>query len=275
MAHTFPTREQAYRFEASVNVFYMKISHLPQGSRSSSSFLEFCKNYRSKFDKCMESYSRVGRYPIDDVLLRRPAKSCPTHHYDRVLQRYENFDRYAIVDDYSDHLFATEPFVESSKNWGATKTSKLWLAAISKDRESFENGFPETIYVRAYSSRMDLLRVLIVGPKGTPYQDGLFFFDMYFSETYPWDGPLVRVHCASYAIHPHMMKCGQFHLCICRKPVFRKQVLWVPLRTTLHGFLIKLNDFILNAEPLFHEPGFQGCAPWSQITFLCYTTRTS
>ncbi|KAK7837519.1 putative ubiquitin-conjugating enzyme e2 23 [Quercus suber] len=40
-----------------------------------------------------------------------------------------------------------------------------------------ENNLPETIYVRVYDQRMDLLRAVIVGAAGTPYHDGLFFFD--------------------------------------------------------------------------------------------------
>jgi ubiquitin-protein ligase len=32
---------------------------------------------------------------------------------------------------------------------------------------------------------MDLLRAAIVGPAGTPYHDGLFFFDVHFPPEYP------------------------------------------------------------------------------------------
>ena len=41
------------------------------------------------------------------------------------------------------------------------------------------------IFVRAYESRMDLLRAVIIGADGTPYHDGLFFFDIFFPDTYP------------------------------------------------------------------------------------------
>lgn len=43
----------------------------------------------------------------------------------------------------------------------------------------------DTIIVRAYKSRMDPLRAVIIGPEGTPYHRGLFFFDVYFPRTYP------------------------------------------------------------------------------------------
>jgi len=38
---------------------------------------------------------------------------------------------------------------------------------------------------------MDLMRAVIVGAQGTPYHDGLFFFDVYFPPEYP-DEPPVR-----------------------------------------------------------------------------------
>lgn len=43
----------------------------------------------------------------------------------------------------------------------------------------------DTIYVRVYESRMDLLRAVIIGAEGTPYHDGLFFFDVFFPSSYP------------------------------------------------------------------------------------------
>lgn len=43
----------------------------------------------------------------------------------------------------------------------------------------------DTIFVRVYESRMDLLRAVIVGAEGTPYHDGLFFFDIFFPAGYP------------------------------------------------------------------------------------------
>lgn len=43
----------------------------------------------------------------------------------------------------------------------------------------------DTITVRVYESRIDLLRAVIVGAEGTPYHDGLFFFDISFPSDYP------------------------------------------------------------------------------------------
>lgn len=55
----------------------------------------------------------------------------------------------------------------------------------------------DTIYVRVYEGRMDLLRAVIIGPTGTPYHDGLFTFDVHFPKNYP-DVPPVCVFCDNY-----------------------------------------------------------------------------
>ena len=43
----------------------------------------------------------------------------------------------------------------------------------------------DNIFVRVYERRMDLLRAVIIGTEGTPYHDGLFFFDFFFDFNYP------------------------------------------------------------------------------------------
>jgi len=43
----------------------------------------------------------------------------------------------------------------------------------------------DSIFVRVYESNMDLLRAVIIGAEGTPYHDGLFFFDVLFPCGYP------------------------------------------------------------------------------------------
>jgi len=54
--------------------------------------------------------------------------------------------------------------------------SFLWLFLLSSS---------DSIFVRVYESRMDLMRAVIIGAEGTPYHDGLFFFDLYLPGGFP------------------------------------------------------------------------------------------
>lgn len=48
----------------------------------------------------------------------------------------------------------------------------------------------EGIFVRAYEERMDLFRAAIIGAPGTPYHDGIFFFDIFLPPQYPNEPPV-------------------------------------------------------------------------------------
>ncbi|KAM1597823.1 hypothetical protein EV1_032597 [Malus domestica] len=56
---------------------------------------------------------------------------------------------------------------------------------IQEERKILEKDLPDTIFVRAYETIMDCVRAVIVGAEGTPYHDGLFFFDVCFPSGYP------------------------------------------------------------------------------------------
>lgn len=55
----------------------------------------------------------------------------------------------------------------------------------------------------------DLLSVLIEGPERTPYQDGLFAFDVYLPQQYPSSPP--SVHYVSYSprLNPNLYEMGR------------------------------------------------------------------
>lgn len=40
---------------------------------------------------------------------------------------------------------------------------------------------------------MDLIRAVIIGASGTPYQDGLFFFDFHLPPEYPQVPPVIAI----------------------------------------------------------------------------------
>ncbi|KAG5416008.1 hypothetical protein IGI04_003575 [Brassica rapa subsp. trilocularis] len=118
-----------------------------------------------------------ARPRVDEVI---SAQSCSRvkRNMEDYLGKYLFFKKFDIVEDLGDHEYATQ---------GTTtkQHSKEWMKRIQEEWRILENDLPEMIFVRAYESRMDLMRAVIVGADGTPYHDGLFFFDIYFPDTYP------------------------------------------------------------------------------------------
>ncbi|XP_076954680.1 putative ubiquitin-conjugating enzyme E2 25 [Bidens hawaiensis] len=130
---------------------------------------------------------------------------------------------------------------------------------VLKDR------LPDTIFVRAYESRKDLLRAVIIG---APYHDGLFFFDMYFPPNYPFEEPLVRYHSAGLGINPHLFECGEVRMCLVGSMQFRYLSLWPPVEETVYDFLVSLRDTVLSAPPFFNQPGFLDSVPTAAAEYL-------
>ena len=54
---------------------------------------------------------------------------------------------------------------------------KNFLKHVRKELKLLQSSLPAGIVVKGYEDRMDLFSAMIHGPKNTPYEDGLFFFD--------------------------------------------------------------------------------------------------
>lgn len=76
-------------------------------------------------------------------------------------------------------------------NWKSPpRRGSLRYYLLCSSHYMFFNDSADSIYVRGYEERMDLLRAAIVGPAGTPYHDGLFFFDIFLPSDYPNEPPV-------------------------------------------------------------------------------------
>ncbi|PON89955.1 Ubiquitin-fold modifier-conjugating enzyme [Trema orientale] len=87
-----------------------------------------------------------------------------------------SFKRFDIAKDPSDHYYL---------GTNGQNNGRRWFKKVQQDWSILQNNLPDGIYVRVYEDRMDLLRAVIVGAYGTPYQDGLFFFDFHLPPEYP------------------------------------------------------------------------------------------
>lgn len=69
---------------------------------------------------------------------------------------------------------------------------------------------PEGIIVRFYSDHIDLLSAMIIGPKSTPYEDGLFVFDIMLPPEYPYKPPLLYYYShSSDRLNPNLYTDGK------------------------------------------------------------------
>ncbi|PHU21615.1 putative ubiquitin-conjugating enzyme E2 26 [Capsicum chinense] len=169
------------------------------------------------------------------------------------LKKYRLFKKFDTVEDHSDHFY--------SKHASAGKVaSKNWAKKIQDEWKILEKDLPDTIFVRVYESRMDLLRAVIMGADGTPYHDGLYFFDVFFPSNYPNVPPLVHYHSFGLRINPNLYNCGKVCLSLLNTWSGQGKEKWIPRSSTMLQVLVSIQGLILNAKPYFNEPGFAGSA---------------
>ena len=112
-----------------------------------------------------------------------------------------------------------------------------------------ENNLPETIYVRVYDQRMDLLRAVIVGAAGTPYHDGLFFFDFSFPPDYPNSPPNAHYHAHGMRLNPNLYSNGKICLSLLNTWIGEKEARWNPRSSTIPRFWCHSKDLFLIGNP--------------------------
>ncbi|KAH7859774.1 hypothetical protein Vadar_005294 [Vaccinium darrowii] len=181
-----------------------------------------------------------------------PVSTSPTENPgddDDILKKFHLFKKFDMVQDHSDHY-------HSSKGSSSKQPSKNWAKKIQDEWRILEKDLPDTIFVRVYESRMDLLRAVIVGAEGTPYHDGLFFFDVFFPCGYPNVPPLVHYHAGGLRLNPNLYNCGKVCLSLLNTWSGSSNEKWIPGVSTMLQVLVSIQGLILNSKPYFNEPGY-------------------
>ncbi|KAL3503216.1 hypothetical protein ACH5RR_037665 [Cinchona calisaya] len=185
---------------------------------------------------------------------------------------FKNFDlfkRFDTVQDSTDHYYF--------KNGSSVKQpSKNWAKKIQEEWRILENHLPDSIFVRVYESRIDILRACIIGAEGTPYHDGLFFFDVFFPSNYPNVPPHVHYHSGGLRINPNLYNCGKVCLSLLNTWSGSHKEKWIPGVSTILQVLVSIQGLILNAKPFFNEPGYANMhgTPRGESSSLQYNETT-
>lgn len=174
------------------------------------------------------------------------------------------FPQFDVVSDASDHAFVSRQFSPCStqNGEGGSVISPLSNFAgsgvckrIMREWRILEQNLPESIFVRAYETRIDLLRAAIVGAAGTPYHDGLFFFDIAFPPDYPAHPPKVRHRSFGLKLNPHLYGNGHVCLSLINTWTGKKCEKWNPSESTVLQLLVSIQGLVLTEKPVYDEHG--------------------
>ena len=142
-----------------------------------------------------------------------------------------------------------------------TAPTTLDARKLFKELAAYKNALPveygSSCFCRVVNSRLDLLRVMITGPDGSPYANGCFFFDIILPSNYPQSAPKVQFLTTGggkMRFNPNLYQCGK--VCLSLLGTWNGPG-WISGQSTLLQVLISIQSLILVPDPYFNEPGFE------------------
>lgn len=132
--------------------------------------------------------------------------------------------------------------------------------AIAKELAVLTTNLPvswdSSVFLRVDENRVDIIKALIIGPEGTPYQDGCFLFDIFLGPTYNHTPPSVKymtTNGGKYRFNPNLYADGK--VCLSLLGTWSGPG-WISGRSTLLQVLVSIQSMILCDEPYLNEPGW-------------------
>jgi ubiquitin-protein ligase len=162
--------------------------------------------------------------------------------------------QYAELDDISGYHY--------TNSLGTSLANTKGIRRLASEHSDWPSSLPlflnSSIWIRASSQRMDVVRFLISGPEGTPYSSGLFLFDAFFPSDYPNNPPKVNLMTTgggSVRFNPNLYNCGK--VCLSLLGTWPGDNGWDPKMSTFLQVLISIQSLILIEHPYFNEPGYE------------------
>ncbi|OVA12368.1 Ubiquitin-conjugating enzyme [Macleaya cordata] len=185
---------------------------------------------------------------------------------------FKQFDIILTDDDDDDNNSIDDHHYYGSSNHRRISNNNQTSKRIMQEWKILEKSLPDSIYVRAYEGRIDLLRAVIIGASGTPYHDGLFFFDIQFPSDYPNKPPKVYYHSFGYRLNPNLYQGGLVCLSLINTWRGTEKENWNPSESTVLQILLSIQALVLNAEPYFNEAGhiFGELSTWKKGSLAYY-----
>jgi ubiquitin-protein ligase len=121
----------------------------------------------------------------------------------------------------------------------------------------FKNNLDDNnIYYELDNDNIDILKVMMIGTKGTPYENGFFFFTIRYPDNYP-SVPMIIWYYTTHSkmrFNPNLYNNGK--ICLSIINTWGSQFNWTPNMNT-RSVLLSIQAMVLNESPLNNEPGLK------------------
>jgi ubiquitin-conjugating enzyme E2 O len=161
----------------------------------------------------------------------------------------------------------------------SSASSSAFMRRIGKEHKILSNSLPPGIFVRTWESRLDLIRVLMIGPNETPYEYAPFVIDFHLGSTYPQTPPEAFFHSwtnSNGPVNPNLYEDGKICLSLLGTwHTDERNESWSPAKSTLLQVLVSIMGLVLVKEPYYNEAGYDvhRSAPETKLSSALYTER--
>ncbi|KAH7082681.1 hypothetical protein BKA63DRAFT_501415 [Paraphoma chrysanthemicola] len=158
-------------------------------------------------------------------------------------------------------------------------SSSAFMRRIGKEHKILRGSLPPGIFVRTWESRLDLIRVLVIGPNETPYEYAPFVIDFHLGSTYPQTPPEAFFHSwtnGNGPVNPNLYEDGKICLSLLGTwHTDERNESWSPTKSTLLQVLVSIMGLVLVKEPYYNEAGYDvhRSAPETKLSSALYTER--
>ncbi|CAH6421162.1 Ubiquitin-conjugating enzyme E2 [uncultured virus] len=167
---------------------------------------------------------------------------------------FEKFDFYKFsVCDFVQNGFKYTPL---------SSMDKLTTRRLAKEFSNLKNNLPifyqSSIFVCVDDKNSRCFRVLITGSNDTPYDSGIFIFDVYIDENFPKGPPKMSfINHGNKRFNPNLYNNGK--VCLSLLGTWRGVggEEWNEKTSTIQQLLISVQSQILVGFPYFNEPGWE------------------
>jgi ubiquitin-protein ligase len=167
------------------------------------------------------------------------------------------------VQELSKYKFAMSKFIHNGFYYSAaSSTDKKLLRAIGKECSTFNKSLPvdygSSVLARVDTTNSRCMRVMITGPDDTPYDSGVYLFDVFAPDGFPKTNPQMQfTNHGGVRFNPNLYDSGK--VCLSLLGTWRGEASenWNPKTSTLSQLFISVQAQILTDDPYYNEPGWE------------------
>ena len=151
-------------------------------------------------------------------------------------------------------------YYEHSKQKIEQKSVMKILSEISTLKQNLPLSWESSIWAKISKSHMNMIILLISGPKDTPYENGMFEFHIHLPINYPASPPMVLLKTTgggNVRFNPNLYANGKVCLSLLGTWSGASGETWTPGTSSLIQVLVSIQSLIFVDDPYFNEPGYE------------------